>query len=274
MSSTVLIQPIFAPDKPRLKRNLDSLKSLSEYILKNKLEINIVLGGWAQKDEYFDEIKNFCNKNNFPNLIHVYKFKKNYGKATIVNNLYDKLREKNINYEYILTADSDIVFDINEENIFGRLEEYASKSQEIRGKPFGMIALNQKAQCCHLSMVYENEVKYISNFGKEERVVYPNGSGGIAGGCIFVSKEAWEKIGGYRVMGVYAGDDAYLLIDLYRNGYSINMFDSLSIVHPHDHDEDYAKWKVKVCQRDAAGTIRNIDSRIEEAEEYWRGKIK
>ncbi len=272
MSNTIFIQPIFVPDKKRFERNLESLQSFSKYILKNNLKIPCVFGGWG-KDEYLDKIINFCNSTNFPDMVGVFKYGKNYGKATVVNNLHKVIKSKNIKYEFILSADSDIIFELEENDLIARLEEYANKSQSLRGKPFGMVALNQKAQGCHLDMIYANEIKYKSKSGNEEKVVYPNGKGGIAGGCVFVSKKAWEDVNGYRVMGVYAGDDAYLLIDLCDKGYTIQMIDSISIIHPHDHDQEYAKWKVKVCQRDSGGPNKlNIESQINEADEFWRGK--
>ena len=269
MSRILYVQPIFAPDKKRLERNIDSLKSMSRYIKTNNLSVPVIFGGWCKNEEYLDEIKKICHKGNFPNLVGVMKFERNYGKAVVVNKLVNRCIEESVEFDYILTADSDIVFKDDTINLFGRLDEVI-KQTECKGK-FGMISLQQEGNCCHLPMVYKNNLKYKSCFGVEEEVVWPNGKGGIAGGCIFVSRKAWEEVGGYRVMGVYAGDDAYLLIDLMDKGYTVQMFKTLSVIHPHDDDEEYAKWKVKVCQRDSSGgkIKSNIDSLIEESEKFW-----
>jgi hypothetical protein len=271
MSRTVFIQPIFVPDQKRFERNIDSIKSFLNYCEKNNVKIDCIFGGWG-KDEYMNDIIELLSRKDLPiNVVSVNKFGKNYGKAVVVNTLHKKLEEKQIDYEFILTCDSDIVFKEDTPKLFERLEEVKNQI-EHSGKNFGMISLQQEGNCCHLPMIYKNEFKYKSCYGIDEKIVWPNGKGGIAGGCIFVSRKAWEDVEGYRVMGVYAGDDAYLLVDLFDKGYSIGMFSTLPIIHPHDTDEEYAKWKVKVCQRDGAGTRRNIDSRIDEAEEYWRGK--
>jgi hypothetical protein len=75
-------------------------------------------------------------------------------------------------------------------------------------------------------------------------------------------------------MGVYAGDDAYALIDTVNCGYSIQMFESLPVIHPPDNDSEYAKWKYVVCQRDSSGgkIKNNIEDKIKEAEDFWRNK--
>lgn len=272
MSRFIFVQPLFAPDRPRLQRNIDSLLSMSNYIKANKLDVDVALGGWSATDELFDELKVVCTKANFPGLKVFSKFDRNYGKATIVNTLLEKAMVKS-SFQYILTSDSDIIFKEDTPRLFDRLQEAIDQIENANRK-FGLISLQQEGHCCHLDMVYQNDLKYKSCYGIEERIVWPNGRGGIAGGCICVSRKAWKDVGGYRVMGVYAGDDAYLLIDLVEKGYTIQMFDSLPVIHPHDNDQEYSKWKVKVCQRDSTGGKKKskIDNEIEEAEKFWSQK--
>lgn len=272
MTDILICQPIFGPDRVRLDRNLNSIQSLYNYFKTNKIDLkdfNFVFGGWCKTEEYWKEIttriKELFN-------VNPYKFEKNYGKATVVNNIIIAARSKGINFDYILTMDSDILFDATEKNIFERLKEAVVKSESHRKLPVGMIGLNQKSHNCHMTMIYDNNFEYDGKYGKE-KIVWPNGPSGIAGGCVFVSSKGWDKIKGYRLMGVYAGDDAFLLHDLFTSGMSIQVIDTLGIVHPPENDEEYAKWKVKVCQRDTASGVKaNIDSNIKEADDFWSSR--
>lgn len=266
--SIIYVQPVFGPDKTRLKQNLASIESFG--VLKNSdpyKDVDVIFGGWCADDEYWKEIKE-CVKTHVGSGIPIKKFDKNYGKATIVNSLYKEKGDKQ--YDFILSADSDILFDPSQTNFFLRAMESARISEIVKQKPFGMISFNQRGQNCHLpSYVYQNRHPYKGSFGQEE-IVWPHGRGGIAGGCIFTSTRCWEEIGGYRVMGVYAGDDAYYLVDCMNRNYSIQMFESCHVIHPADHDSEYAMWKRKVCQRDSSGTIKtNISDKIKEAEDFW-----
>ena len=172
----------------------------------------------------------------------------------------------------MLTADSDIVFPLESENIFNRLIHATNVVVAHKKRDWGMIGLNQLSQNCHLPCCYENRIEYnsIQGSGLKEKMVWPTGGGGIAGGCIFVNADAWRKLGGYKVMGCYAGDDAFWLITLLLNGYSIQMIDTLGIIHPPENDEEYAKWKVKVCQRDSGFERSNIEEQVKEAEDFWK----
>ena len=271
--STIYIQPIFVPDEKRFERNLNSLKSFSTYVKENNLKIPCIFGGWG-KEEYMKKIIEFLsNKENGLNIISIQKFNKNYGKAIVVNTLFKTVESKKVPFDYFLTADSDILFKLDNRNFFDRLENAAKQIEIIRKKPFGLISLQQEGQCCHLPMIYKNKINFPYK-DINESVVYPDGNGGIAGGCLFFSKDNWVKIGGYRVLGVYAGDDAYSLIDTVKIGNSIQMFESLSVVHPPEDDVEYQKWKGMVCQRDSAGgrIKNNIDDKIKEAENFWSNK--
>lgn len=265
MSNIAFIQPIFAPDKKRLDRNLDSIKSLANYLKANPYDdINFYFGGWC-KDEYWATIKTSIKECMEGKKFSYKRFSKNYGKAVVVNNLHKMIK----NEQYILTADSDILFLPEEHNMFERLIECHDKMQKERKSKTGVIALNQKGQNCHLPLCFQNVREYENQFGNVETVNWPNGAGGIAGGCIFVSKDAWKKVGGYREMGVYSGDDAYLLLDMVRAGRTIQLFSSLHVVHPMEDDAEYAKWKVKVCQRDSGKYTQVNENQLKEAEEFW-----
>lgn len=269
--SILFIQPIFAPDRLRLNRNLDSIKSFASYLKNNPYpDLRIILGGWCLP-EFWDEVKQTVT-DHMGSGVTIKRFDKNYGKATIVNTIYKSVTDKK--FDYMLTADSDIVFDGNQPNLFIRCIEAAKASEKIRQKPFGILALNQMGQNCHLKdHVYQNRQKFTGSFGEEE-IVWPRGAGGIAGGCLFTSIRCWEATNGYRIMSVYSGDDAYYLLDAANKGFSLQMFETGKIIHPLDDDIEYAKWKVKVCQRDSGHSRTDISKFIDEADEFWKNHGK
>jgi hypothetical protein len=268
---TIYIQPIFAPDKKRFDRNWESLNSFFNYCKKYNYDVKFAIGGWCQ-DAYWQKFTDLVNDSYFKNKITLLRFEKNYGKAAVVNLLYRKVKEKGVDFKYILTCDSDILFLEDTPHMIDRLEQLARESVIHTKKPFGLVSLNQQGANCHWKVCYENQYTYTNTFDQSEKIVYPNAPSGIAGGCLFISKECWEKVDGYRQMGLYAGEDAYILIDAYNNGFSHQMSDSISIVHPEENDAEYAKWKHMVCQRDTAGGIRreNIDDKIKEADDFWK----
>lgn len=275
MHHILYIQPIFAPTDEKYQQNLRSIQSFAEYSKKyqtDDIRLTVLFGGWA----YCDELWNRLATTIFELFsVDAVRFDKNYGKAYVVNAL-SKLKH-DTDYDMLLTADSDIVFDTIEKYMFERLYYARDVIEQHKKLKCGILALNQREQCCHLDMCYQNDFEYSATFNDEvfsEKIVWPSKSGGIAGGCLFVNRELWEKIGGYRIMGVYAGDDAYLLIDCDKAGFSWQMIHSLGVIHPFDKlDSEYSKWKYDICQRDSAGGIeKSINDQIKEAEDFWTKK--
>jgi hypothetical protein len=268
--SILICQPIFGPISRVTERNINSLISLGKYIKEhNVTNVDICFGGWCvdkqQWDPIISTIRECFGKKD------ILSFKDNVGKAVVINTLTNKFIKPH--HQYIMSADSDILFPLDNKDFFGRLVTMARKTEEIKGRKFGLLGLQQHGQGCHYKTCYENIHEYKTNInGNEykEKLVWPNQPSGIAGGCLFISKEAWKTVGGYRVMGVYAGDDAYFLMDLGSRGYTWQMADSIPIVHPPENDEEYAKWKVKVCQRDSGVVKQNISEQIKEASEFWK----
>ena len=100
--SILFIQPIFAPDKPRLQRNLDSIRSFGTYIEKFPYaDLDVGIGGWA-KEEYWPVLKKHIQKYIGENQ-SIKKFDKNYGKAKTVNSLY-KTRNKKLAVDAVFSS--------------------------------------------------------------------------------------------------------------------------------------------------------------------------
>jgi len=137
MKKISFVQPIFAPDKLRLNRNLESLESIAKYTDKNNFDVKFHFGGWA-KGDYWPTINDLINDKFKDSPFIVKKFDRNYGKAVVVNSLVDGAES-----EYLLTCDSDMVFQMEEENMWQRLIECANKAKELRTNPFGLVSFNQ-----------------------------------------------------------------------------------------------------------------------------------
>jgi hypothetical protein len=270
--SILICQPIFGPVDRVTERNINSIISLGKYLKDHRVaNVEVCFGGWCADKHQWEKILNTI-KDHFGKK-EILSFKDNVGKAVVVNTLTKKFLKPY--HKYIISADSDILFSQDNDELFQRLIVMANRVEEIKGKPFGLIGLQQQGHGCHYKTCYENSNDYTTVInGKtfSEKVVWPNQPSGIAGGCIFVSRRAWEAIGGYRVMGVYAGDDAYFLMDLGQRGFTWQMADSIPIIHPPENDEEYAKWKVKVCQRDSGVNRQNIKEQIKEASDFWKNR--
>lgn len=280
MTDILYLQPMFAPDQRRAHRNINSIETMGSYIKANGTNghgLTIVMGGWAATDDLWNQLVAACKTYISPDFTPV-RFDRNYGKALIVNKLMKVVTEQKTKFDFMLTADSDILFQPDLKNMFGRLIIAAQQCETAKKKPFGLMALNQKGEGCHYQSCYQNTLSYNLNDDTSstvEKIVWPQSPSGIAGGCLFLSRKMWETVGGYRVMGVYAGDDAYLLLDCYTKGFSYQMADTIAIVHPPENDAEYAQWKVRTCQRDSANGVKtNIDAQIKEADNFWKDRPK
>jgi len=267
------VTPIFAPNKAKLEENINSITSFSTYINHYNYDVSIIIGGWAINDIYWNEIESLVKKS-FKNNI-IFRFDKNYGKAYVINYLISNYLNK-YNPSYFLTADSDILFPIETEYLFDRLHEIPKQSEKHFNKPFGVVALNQLQQNCHLKhLIYANKFEYINKYNNKEEMVYPTKPGGIAGGSLFTSLEAWNRIGGYRILNVYGGNDAYYLIDINLKGYTYQMSDSIAIIHPFGTDKKYAEWKVDMNRNHLSRTIltfEELKERTKIADNFWKNK--
>ena len=243
------IQPIFAADEILYKKNIDSIKSFGKYIQKYPFDVKCIFGGWAYTEEMWNNICEVIKKE-IPNemLIEIVRHDKNYGKAYVVNGLYKKV--SSLEFQFFLTADSDIVFDSEVAFLFERLEDasMALDRENESGKPFGYIGLQHTEFCVHCSSIYQNETYIKNRFGDEELLVYPNGSSGIAGSCLFINRNLWEILGGYKVMGVYAGEDGRLLYEAVNKGYACYVSPNISTIHPASpNQEKYNAWKMRTA---------------------------
>lgn len=278
IGNILIIQPIFAPDQVQTQRNIDSIHSLGTYLKThgtNGINVMLTMGGWAKDDSLWESVA-FAGRQEFGDKFSPTRFDRNYGKACVINTLYKNVLNQNPNIQSIISMDSDIIFPLDCKNIFTRLSVAAEKLTESKKMKWGMIALNQRGAGCHWQNCYENQAEYVVSIKGEtykEKMVWPTATSGIAGGCLFINREMFDAVGGYRQMGVYAGDDAYLLCDCARTGYSYQMSDTIYIIHPPENDKKYAEWKVKTCQQDTLSGIKSdITNQVNDAENFWKNR--
>lgn len=264
------VHPIFAPTQGQAERNIRSVRSLAAYIRRYPLDdIGFYFAGWGL-DPFIGQVIAAISDamKEYEPYIHI--FDRNFGKAYVTNFIVNEIVKKRSRPKILFLADSDIVFDVDCPRIFERIFEIMGRSIEITGKPFGLVALSQKEGNCHLSIARKNRYEFVNSFGDTENFFFPDAPAGIAGGCWACSLDAWETVHGYRQMGVYAGDDAFFLLDVASAGFSFQLADDLYIIHPVDHDPDYAIWKRDVCMRDSDGITKpDTSAQIEEAERFW-----
>jgi hypothetical protein len=270
----LVLQPIFCPDNIFFEINKKSILSLFNYLNEYKYRnIKVILGGYCKNKEYYDEIINLVSPYNSYTLPPVL-FDKNYGKAYIINNLFNKYYE---NEDHLLTMDSDIIFDINEYDIIRRLIKLSKNIKNKYNNEIGMISLNQKDLCCHMWEAMDNNIKI-----DDEIISWSSKYYGIAGGCLWLNPKAFKKVGGYRVMGAYSGDDGYLLYDLQNNHFMNIISKTISIIHPKQtisYNHNYQEWKHKQLEscRKFNGkkpSSEEFEKIIDESQKHWNNKFK
>ena len=266
------IQPIFVPDEERFEQNKNSLISFGRYLKKYPYDVKCIFGGWTSNDKWWEKICKVI-KDNIPSdmALESIRFDRNYGKAYVVNNLYEK--SKTLDFKFFLSVDSDIIFSITTNNLFERLYDVGVESPSIIKRPFGFAVLQQTGNCRHrLTNVNQYYIK--NRFNAQEVLLQPSHPSGLGGGSLFISRKFWDKIGGYKVMGVYAGDDAYLIHDAYLAGYSYQLAFHISVLHPHTRDAEYDEWKHNLLHNGSYdGKNRDMLELIQDIQvhdEFWQ----
>ena len=263
----LFVQPIFGPSQHHLQRNLDSVRSMKNLLEKHPEDVKMLFGGWCINDEFWNTISNEISSAFGNKILEIRRFDRNYGKAHIVNELMSKPEASE--YKYILSADSDIVFITP--NMFERLHKCAEISEIRKKTQFGLIS------CKHLlndrnwpSATQRSFEFYNPKLNTKEKVVWGNLPMGIGGGCWMFSRKAWDKHKGYRLQGVYAGEDAYFSYNMKPLGLSWQIAESIPVEHPWDTDKEYEDFKLRICVRDTNGIDKDtIEPQIQEMEEFW-----
>jgi len=264
MSEVVVVQQIFCPTKDMFDFNVNSITSLAKYFEANNYkDIDFVFGGYAEP-EYLQRILTLYKKY-FSGRCKFFKFEDNFGKAYVVNHLVNQYLTAHPETKYILTFDSDIVFETYPENahLIDRLTNLVPYVETLHKRPFGLFGINMHGDNAHWLHKFDRR----HTIG-DEVVSWPSNGVGIAGGALFISVDLWKKIHGYQVVGVYAPDDAILMRDTVNAGHSISVVETTFINHPGTQDDkEYQSWKVKTSQ------IRmTYENAIKYNNEFWKAR--
>lgn len=181
--------------------NKKSILSFIEYTKEYDFNIQVILGGYCADEKYWIGLEKIIPEN-----FIIHRFDENFGKAYVVNNLYSMYADKSI--KYLLTCDSDIIFDLNQKNLFSRLISTADLFEKNHKKPL-MMSLNLNEFSCHEHNNLTSEIKL-----NGEILKFKSSGGGIAGCCNFLNTDLWKAVGGYKIMCVYGGDDGQLCNDI------------------------------------------------------------
>lgn len=263
-SKYALIFPVFIPNKQFLDENVKSLKSW----YKSLKDIDFIIGGYFAtpelKEEFLNKIEDVTN-----GFFYYSDFDKNYGKAYIVNKLSETYLELNKDCEYFITCDSDIILEENQNNICERLEKICKTANGIDNKDVAYLSFEQTGDCCHehLKFNYKKDLVIDNNI---ETIARNTELSGIAGGALFINVNFWKEVKGYRVMGVYAGDDGFLLLDSYLLNYNVFVIETIKVEHPLRINKKYSTWKRNKLQQCKGYAVENIEINIEDANEFWQ----
>ena len=250
------VQTIFVPNEVMLQRQLRSLRSQ----LTALPNVDRYYAGWCALASYWEaidgEMVRLCPR-------AVLRQSRNWGKARNVNEVAAAL-DADV-YDAMLTMDSDIVFRNDVPYVRELSQLYGALRPDV-----GVLALQQEEGCCHLLAQLSRQRDVAGH-----TLCWHESGGGIAGGCLLVDLAFWRRIGGYRVMGVYAGDDAYIFQDAQRHGAFFALVQTLPVIHPPDADAAYGAWKYRTCTRNTTGapcTAAELRAHSEEATQFWRAR--
>jgi GT2 family glycosyltransferase len=217
---------VFAPTYHRLEMTKRCLETLIPQVNSSQHDVTLFVCDNDSHVEMKEWLKSLAS-----DKVRVLLCDSNMGKAGIVNKIY---KDFGSDCTHVISIDSDFIVD--EEYNF--IDEMVWCIENFDG--YGMLSTFQKENNQHIWDQLPNVEK------KENHEVAFGNFRGIAGGCVILKKEFWDKIGGYKTFGnVYGFDDGLLAQDVYFNGKKSGVIKTVKMTHPHDDDNGYVDWKKK-----------------------------
>jgi len=217
---------IFTPVYHRFLSTKKSLESIIKCVNTSVYPCKLFIGvNGVENDEMREWLKSLSS-----DKVILYFSDRNVGKADIVNHMYSK----NNDCTHVISIDSDMIADEGNfiDDMVWAIEHFPD---------FGLLSSFQKEADCHIWNDMGGLQKIVS---KENCEIKYGNKNCIAGGCVILKKEIWEKIGGYSNYGkVYGFDDALMMAAICSNGKDVGVLVSTKLTHPFDGDEGYKKWK-------------------------------
>ena len=193
----IWLQHIFLPHSDYLENHRRVLKSLAQY--HDNLCIVVRFMGWALTDDLWNKWREMYDKYRLPYWEEPIRMYTNFGQAYA----FRYMSEKPLECRFVATAGSDVALDS-----FGLAEALAAL-EKVQGHVLG---LSLRPDSFHVMDWFEADPEI-----GLARVPY---KGGMAGGITFFQEDAYRKVDGYTVRGVYGPDDGDILLNAFLSGYS------------------------------------------------------
>ena len=222
----------------RMEKTKKSLRSIVEDVKLSKNDIKVYIG---DNSPNFPEMREWLREFEEDNkdLVSVHFGEKNIGKSGMVNHLYENSRD----CDYLFSIDSDMVVS-KETNFVDEMIFYLTRLENC-----GLISSNQSDCCQHW---FGKSIDVITRQGL--KVGFSEDGIGIAGGCVCLRSDDWEKIGKYKEgHDIYTGDDGILTHNIGKilgKYVYVSMDCTLDHPSPGEEEKEYTEWKGKSWQRD------------------------
>jgi len=229
-------QTIFWRDENLLNLNIKSIESLWKYFEfynLDKKDFIFSFSWWTLNDEYWEKIENVIKKY-FNDNLYIKRFQENLWKSTYINEVITEI-SKEKDFTDIFTYDSDIIFDINCENMFNRLINQINFCENLRNQEYWILWLNLIWQDVNLpELISQNRVFYdykFKNIYYVENIMFHNLIIWIAWACWIINRNFWEEIWWYKIVWKYWPEDWLLLQDCWKLWYSAQVSGSVFVIH-------------------------------------------
>lgn len=232
---------IYIPTYYRLEKTKKSILTIAETAQKSKHDIRVYIGDNNTK---LPEMRAWLKSIDFA---VTYFHPENIGKANMVNLLHQQARS----CDYIFSIDSDMVVESQAFNPFDHMIECLERCDNI-----GLVSSQQKDCNQHW---FGRGVNVLKERGFD--LGYSPNWVGIAGGCVCMRRNDWDKLGGYKKNhDIYTGDDGILTYNVARKlGKRVVVDMQVFLLHPKPGEEEkgYTEWKAKSWQRDGLKFIKD-----------------
>lgn len=237
---------IYIPTYYRAEKTKKSILSIMEGIKTSQHDCHIYIGdNNTQDSELLDFLESIKDQ------VIIFFSCENLGKARMINLLHSREIKKP---DYIFSIDSDMVMD--PAPIPGEKRDGVTFNQMDgmiklleRGHNLGLVSSFQTGQSEHWfgRTVFEKRERGY-RLGESKTGV------GVAGGCVCIRGDDWERIGGYEESyDIYTADDAILMdkVDKILKKRAVVGID-FPFYHPPSGEDDpgYTKWKRDRFQKD------------------------
>lgn len=241
---TERVAGIFVPVYYREEKTKKCLASLLKTeFKKNQISLNIIFNigiNGAEETLYNYIMHDFqlhAKQKNFQITIHPWRH--NHGKPKAVNMMVNHVVE-NTTLDYVASCDSDIIL-INSDWLVDTI--YAFETFNDSKRKLGALCPDQLQDNCHVLKNNVNTYKWENN-----EIQWKSGNVGTAGGVLITPYKVWQELKGYTAHRIYGSDDGHYADLCSRKGYIMAVLKTVKVIHPHERDQGYNRWKRSILQ--------------------------